>query len=66
MLGKKVKPRIVFFIFLLMIATVLVFIIIKSLEEIDYDGRISLNLFTSGRRLGFSILFSFPSLSTTL
>ena len=33
MLGKKVKPRIVFFIFLLMIATVLVFIIIKSLEE---------------------------------
>jgi len=33
MLGKKVKPRIIFFIFLLAIATTVVFIVIKSLEE---------------------------------
>ena len=33
MLGKKVKPRIIFFIFLLIAATIVVFIVLKSLEE---------------------------------
>ena len=33
MLGKKVKPRIVFFIFLLVSAVLVVFIVLKSLEE---------------------------------
>ena len=33
MLGKKVKPRIVFFIFLLVSAILVVFIVLKSLEE---------------------------------
>jgi len=33
MLGKKVKPRIIFFISLLIAATVVVFIVLKSLEE---------------------------------
>jgi len=33
MLGKKVKPRIIFFIFSLVIAASIVFIVIKSLEE---------------------------------
>tara|TARA_B100000029_G_scaffold262802_1_gene258943 strand:- start:1183 stop:1611 length:429 start_codon:yes stop_codon:yes gene_type:complete len=33
MLGKKVKPRIIFFIFLLITATLVLFIVVKSLEE---------------------------------
>ena len=33
MLGKKVKSRIIFFIFSIMLATAVVFIVIKSLEE---------------------------------
>jgi len=33
MLGKKVKPRIIFFIFSLVITAAIVFIVIKSLEE---------------------------------
>ena len=33
MLGKKVKSRIVFLVFLLLLATVIIFLILKSLEE---------------------------------
>ena len=33
MLSKKVKSRIVFLIFLLLLATVIIFLILKSLEE---------------------------------